>query len=191
MNPIMLIWFTTLILLCVFLALVNIATRNFIFTFFDCRMGRGKKIFITVKSLNDRYFRAGTVGEKTFIDFKDQQKKIQKITIPDDHKFEMIFGFKALTWDEAKNQIMTYDGTVQVYDTQKNQDLYERSIKGAEIKNTRETIKKQMIPVLALVGVVITCFLVYQVYQRQDLLYNNMLEMKTIIEAIRTTGVIK
>lgn len=190
MNMIILIWATSLCMVGIFFVLIDTSTRGFVSAFLATRMSKGKKILITIKSLNDRYFRTGKLSEKNFIDYKDQDKKIQKITIPTDFQFEIAFGLRTLTFNESENTLEQHNKTTVIMDTQKNEDLYERTLKAPTVKTNKDMIKKNIIPIITIVGIIILLYLVYQIYQRQDLMWNLLTESVDIIKTIQTKGVI-
>lgn len=191
MNVIILVWLVTIMFLAIFFMLIDTATRGYISTFLATKMAKGKKIFITVKSLNDRYYRTGAVNNQTFINYKDQNNKQQKLDIPKEHKWETMHGFRFIVYNEANNCIENPLYHEVIYDSEKCENLYIRSMKAPDVKTNKDIMKKNIIMLgIAILGV-ITVFFVFQIYQRTDILYNLLTQILEAIEKLQTTGVVQ
>jgi len=188
-SPNMVINLIALFMGLMVVTLVDLQTRGFVSTFIACKLSKGKKIFLMIKSLNGGYFRSGKLCEENQIKFKDSNNKPKLLTIEDGTYKESWFGIEFLRFDEFDNKLETKDKIKYTFDPAINENLYERSQKQPP-KNNPIYKPKEKILVIIFIGVAAIAYYVFKIRQQNDFAINELLTIKELVKACASNKVV-
>jgi hypothetical protein len=219
MNPAQLLSDTaswTILAIAILFLIIDKKTRGWLSTYIRVMISRGEQVFVTIRAVNDRYYRPGKFVEQKFLRIKGQNKKNQLYHIKDDkHLYHAFGGLLAVDVDEAKGSVIipanyklskydnpttdekntiSHNGEMQeisesCYNPAAEDDLYETTLNKPEVKNFKKLARENLINIIALIASIVAVYMIYQVTQRQDMLYEIISGVKDC--ACSTAAVIK
>ena len=210
MNPTDVLQWTILAVAILFL-LIDKKTRGWLSTYVRVMISRGKLVFVTVRAINDEYYKPGKFVMEKELRIKGQNGKNQLYHVEDKKMLHHAFGgLLAMDVDETDGSIvipyeyyankenkkyidekgkevntgLKTELRKSSFNPEAHDDLMETCLNKPEIKNLKKMAKDSLFLILIVCGVAATAYLAYQVMQRQDMLY----EMFTQVKECACTG---